>query len=250
MRPTAPKAQPASPDIPDRDESCTEASIQDRVLFRDGWVIVLDKPAGLAVHKGPSGGPSLEPWFSELRFGFKDDPQPAHRLDRDTSGCLVLARNRRALRRLGALFTDGGVHKTYWAVVAGHPAKSRGRIDLPLLKRNSRAGWSVEVDPDGQRAITDWRVLATGPETAWLELTPRTGRTHQLRVHLAANGWPILGDPHYAPKPIGAGPMLLHSRTVDFKLREDLPQIAVTASPPAPFQAAVAGLDPVAQDGH
>src|SRR5476651_2372629 len=105
-----------------------------RLLYRDGLMLVIDKPAGLAVHRGPKGGESLEDYFDALRFGLPRDPALAHRLDKDTSGCLVLGRHRKALALLGKLFKNGAIGKTYWAVVEGGPAEDEGRIDIPLGK--------------------------------------------------------------------------------------------------------------------
>lgn len=175
----------------------TPEQIRSRVLFRDGQVLIVDKPAGLAVHAGPSGGESLRDFLSELRFGILPQPEPAHRLDRDTSGCLVLGRTKKAIVRLGRLFSSGQVRKTYWAVVVGRPPADAGSVDYPLLKKNSRAGWHVQVDPSGQPSLTTYRVVGAGDGLAWLALEPKTGRTHQIRVHLAAIGCPILGDPVY-----------------------------------------------------
>lgn len=169
------------------------------ILYRDGLVLIVDKPGGVAVHAGPSGGPSLEDTFDALRFGFPKPPALAHRLDRDTSGCLVLGRHPKALRRLGKLFSDNRVRKTYWAVVRGQPASPNGQIDFPLLKTSTKErGWRMVVDPSGQKAETTFRILGRSDTgLTWLALTPKTGRTHQLRVHCAQSGFPILGDPWY-----------------------------------------------------
>src|SRR4029077_2832775 len=116
--------------------------LAERVLYRDGLILVIDKPAGIPVHSGPGGGPHLEHWFPLLRFGLPRPPALAHRLDRDTSGCLVLGRHRSALRRLGRLFAEGRVEKVYWAVVAGIPAEPEGRIAAPLAKQpRGTVGW-------------------------------------------------------------------------------------------------------------
>ena len=131
-----------------------------RLLYRDGLVLVIDKPAGVPVHAGPGGGPNLEQGFDSLRFGWKRPPALAHRLDRETSGCLVLGRHPKALRRLGRLFASGRVGKTYWAWTAGAPADEAGLIEAPLLKRSTRAGgWSMQVDGEGKPAATRYRVL-------------------------------------------------------------------------------------------
>jgi 23S rRNA-/tRNA-specific pseudouridylate synthase len=145
----------------------------------------------------------------------------------------VLGRHRKALARLGRLFQAGRVGKTYWAVTRGVPAEPAGVIDLPLAKRSSEArGWWMKADPCGQPAVTAWRVLATAGGLAWLELEPRTGRTHQIRVHLAELGCPVLGDPVYGAREPGAGPLHLHSRAVTLPLHERRPAIEVVAAPP------------------
>lgn len=167
------------------------------ILFRDDRFVVLDKPAGLPVHPGPRGGRSVEDWFPALSRR-RDGPWLAHRLDADTSGCLLVALRRAALVGAQALFAAGEVRKTYWAVVAGDPPADSGVVDAPLLKRQSRTGWRMAIDPTGQPARTDWRVLGRAGGLCWLELRPRTGRTHQIRVHCAAGlGCPLLGDPVY-----------------------------------------------------
>ena len=139
------------------------AEIQARLLYRDGLILVLDKPAGLPVHAGPGGGPNLEQCFDALRFGLPAPPALAHRLDRDTSGCLVLGRHRKALSKLGRLFQAGSVDKTYWAVVVGVPRASEGRVEAPLLKTTRKdGGWRMVVDAKGQAAATSYRVLGSG----------------------------------------------------------------------------------------
>jgi tRNA pseudouridine32 synthase / 23S rRNA pseudouridine746 synthase len=175
-----------------------------RLLFRDGLMLVLDKPAGIAVHRGPKGGASLEDDFDALRFGLPRKPALAHRLDRETAGCLVLGRHHKALERLGLLFKQGRIAKTYWAVVAGAPDSESGSINLALGRLDDTRGWWMKVDPQGQPSLTLWRVMGRGmlrgEPIAWLELEPRTGRTHQLRVHCASQGWPILGDAIYGSR--------------------------------------------------
>src|SRR5919112_1777551 len=118
-------------------------NLADRVLYRDGLVLVIDKPAGIPVHGGPGGGPHLEHWFPLLRFGLPHPPALAHRLDRDTSGCLVLGRHPKALRRLGKLFADGRVEKIYWALVSGVPPAAEGHVELPLRKLTRKDGWRM-----------------------------------------------------------------------------------------------------------
>jgi len=198
------------------------------ILHRDERVLVIDKPAGLAVHAGPRGGPSLEDALPALTLGKKRLPQPAHRLDADTAGCLVLGRTKPALAELGALFAAHRVGKTYWAVVSGGPSEDAGLIDAPLLKHSTKAaGWRMVVDPAGQPARTAWRALGRGTGLAWLELCPATGRTHQLRAHCAHAGWPILGDARY-----GGGPGALHLLARAIVLPLDPPVRAEAPVPP------------------
>ncbi|HUZ64633.1 MAG TPA: RNA pseudouridine synthase [Acetobacteraceae bacterium] len=201
------------------------------ILFRDARFAVLDKPAGVAVHPGPRGGPSVEDCFPALRRG-KEGPWLAHRLDADTAGCLVVALRRSALRAAQALFAAGQVEKTYWAVVRGGPEADAGRVEAPLLRHSDAAGWRMRVDPAGQVAMTDWRVLGRGEGVSWLELRPRTGRTHQVRVHCAALGCPVAGDPVYGG---GAGRLHLLARAIHLPLD---PPLAATAPVP-PHMAAL-----------
>ncbi len=186
-------------------------SLQRRVLFRDSVVLVLDKPAGLSIHPGPRTPISLEAFLPALQFGLSAPPHLVHRLDRDTSGCLVLARHRKGLRRLNQAFADGRVEKLYWAVVDGRPPCAAGRIDTPLIKHNDPSGWRMMEAPGGQSAVTDYHVLYASAVGSLLALWPRTGRTHQVRVHCAGIGCPVVGDPVYGQ---GHGAMLLHARAI------------------------------------
>ncbi|WP_408887584.1 RluA family pseudouridine synthase [Roseicella frigidaeris] len=208
-----------------------------RLLHRDDRLLILDKPAGLAVHAGPRGGASLEDWLPALALGKRRLPQPAHRLDADTAGCLVLGRTKPALAALGALFAAGRAEKTYWAVVRGAPPAETGEVAAPLLKRSTaREGWRMVVDPAGQPALTAWRRLGGTADWSWLELRPRTGRTHQLRVHCAHLGCPILGDPRYGPPEDAEGPLHLLARAIALPLA---PPVAATAPPPPHIRAAL-----------
>jgi len=130
-----------------------------RLLYRDGLMLVIDMPAGLAVHRGPKGGAALEDHFDALRFGLPRAPALAHRLDRDTSGCLVLGRHRKALAALGKLFKQGKVGKIYWAVVEGAPPADEGRIELALAKRDESRGWWMKADARGLPSVTTWKVM-------------------------------------------------------------------------------------------
>jgi tRNA pseudouridine32 synthase/23S rRNA pseudouridine746 synthase len=182
------------------------------ILFQDNRFVVLDKPPGLPVHPGPRGGPSVEDWFGALSRR-RDGPWLAHRLDADTSGCLVIALRRAALHEAQAAFAGGLVRKTYWAVVRGSPAAESGEVDAPLAKRTDRTGWRMVADPAGASAVTAWRVRGRAEGMSWLELFPRTGRTHQVRVHCALLGCPVLGDPVYGD---GIGPLHLLARAIEF----------------------------------
>src|SRR5258705_12993964 len=150
----------------------TPEEILARLIYRDGLMLVIDKPAGLPVHKGPKGGESLEDYFDALRFGLPRRPALAPRLDRETSGCLVLGRHRKALAALGRLFKDGRIGKTYWAVVEGGPAEDEGRIELALARRDESRGWWMKPDPQGQPAVTTWKVMGRVAAPALTRLAP------------------------------------------------------------------------------
>lgn len=217
-------------------------SWQERVLFIDAEALVIDKPAGLAVHAGPRTPQSLEDHLADLRFGFMRPPTLVHRLDRDTSGCLLLARNPKAHKRFQTTFEEGAVTKTYVAVLEGVVEGEEGVIDLPLLKISTREeGWRMIPDGKGKPAVTRWRKLANvGGRTAIL-FSPETGRTHQLRVHAASGlGAPIAGDPVYGD---GRGPMLLHA--LSLRLDRD-GKAPVEARAPLPPTFAAAGFADVA----
>jgi len=217
----------------------TPEEMVSRLLYRDGLMLVIDKPAGLAVHRGSPNGKdrdkeSLEDHFDTLRFGLPRAPALAHRLDRDTSGCLVLGRHRKALAELGKLFRNGAIDKTYWAVVEGSPEAEEGVIDLALGRLDANIGWWMKPDPAGQPAVTRWKVLGRGSGTlTWLGLEPLTGRTHQLRVHCAAMGWPVLGDAIYGTAPRTGGPVLhLNAREIVVPLYKNWAPVRVTAPVP------------------
>ena len=202
------------------------------ILFQDARFVVLDKPAGLAVHPGPRGGPSVEDCFPLLSRR-RDGPWLAHRLDADTSGCLVVALRRAALHAAQAAFAEGRVRKTYWAVVRGEPPGQEGVVTAPLQKRTDPASWRMAVHPDGQPARTAWRRRGGADGLSWLELQPQTGRTHQVRVHCAALGCPIVGDPVYGD---GVGRLHLLARAILLPLD---PAVQATAPPPPHMRAAL-----------
>ena len=206
---------------------------EDRILFLDGEALVIDKPAGLAVHPGKRGGPSLEDHLYQLCFGFARPPSPVHRLDRDTSGCLLLARNAKAHRRFQHAFEERKVEKVYLAVVEGAGLGSEGVIDLPLDKVSSaKEGWRMVVRESGKPAVTRWKRVAERGGRSLIRFAPETGRTHQVRAH-AAYGLeaPIAGDPVYGK---GDGPLLLHAYSLRLE-REGKRPIEALAPLPASF---------------
>ena len=207
--------------------------LADRVLFIDAEAMILDKPAGLAVDAPRDGALSVMNHLDGLRFGFERHPAIVHRLDRDTSGCLLLARNPRAQKKYGHAFEAGTVEKSYLAVLAGVPKAPGGTIDLPLNKVSTRAaGWRMIVERQGQRAVTHWDVIGFGEGRALVRFRPETGRTHQLRVHAASGiGSAIVGDPVYGA---GTGPMLLHAERLSMP-REGKAPAAADAPLPAHF---------------
>ncbi|MFZ5725441.1 MAG: RluA family pseudouridine synthase [Pseudomonadota bacterium] len=211
--------------------------LSDRVLFLDGEALVIDKPAGLPVDAPRDGSLSLENHLDSLRFGFKRWPLPVHRLDRDTSGCLLLARNPKAHGRFTRAFEERAVEKQYLAILDGVPTEGGGTIDLPLAKTSTaEAGWRMVVDPAGKPSVSHWEKLAVVDGRALLRFRPETGRTHQLRVHaLEGLGFPLAGDPVYGHG--GAKDRtLLHAERLVVK-RDVKPSIIAEAPFPDAFAA-------------
>jgi tRNA pseudouridine32 synthase/23S rRNA pseudouridine746 synthase len=207
--------------------------LSDRILFIDGEAIVLDKPAGLPVDAPRDGSLSIENHLSTLTFGFQRWPLPVHRLDRDTSGCLLLARNPKAHKRFQRAFEGGEVRKRYLAVLDAAPEGESGTIDLPLVKISSaERGWRMTGANNGKPSRTAWRVLAVREGRALVEFRPETGRTHQIRVHAAEGlGAPVVGDPVYGR---GGEAMLLHAAELIVP-RPPKPDIAAEAPLPTSF---------------
>lgn len=213
----------------------TPDELLERVLYRDAMLLVIDKPSGIAVHQGPGGGPNLESMFGALTYGLPRPPALVHRLDRDTSGCLVLGRHRKALRKGGDLFSGGRAEKTYWAICRGAPPQDEGVIDAPLVKKNDRVnGWEMMVQEGGQVAVTGYKVLSRGPNASLVAFYPKTGRTHQIRIHASHVGCPLLGDPRYGDltEEERAQPFCLHAKKIVLPFYPKKDPIAVEAPLP------------------
>ena len=150
----------------------------------------------------------------------------------------MLGRHPKALAKLGRLFSGRDTEKTYWAVVEGAPPAEQGVFDMPLLKLNTRSGWSVKVSDKGQPSLTRYKVLGRAPGMTWLELKPETGRTHQIRVHCAAAGCPVIADRLYG-RAEPNNQLHLQSHGIVLPLSKTKPPIAVTAAPPAHMLAAL-----------
>lgn len=207
------------------------------ILFEDGEALVIDKPAGLPLDRPRAGGRSLDDYLDTLKLGFQRAPLPVHRLDQDTSGCLLLARNPKALKRFSAAFEARQVEKRYLAVVAGPVEEDEGTIALSLAKISSaEKGWRMIPARKGKPAVTHWRKLRAQGGLTLVEFRPETGRTHQIRVHAAAGlGAPLLGDPVYGTGE-GAARTMLHGAGLTVQ-RENKPPIVAAAPLPADFAA-------------
>jgi tRNA pseudouridine32 synthase/23S rRNA pseudouridine746 synthase len=207
------------------------------ILFEDGESLVIDKPGGLPIERPRAGGRSLEDYLDDLRLGFVRPPVPVHRIDTDTSGCLLLARNPKALKRFARAFEERLVGKRYLGILAGVPTETEGTIDLALTKISSaEKGWRMILAKKGKQSVTHWRLLAEANGRALIEFRPETGRTHQIRVHSASGiGIPLLGDPVYGDGK-GAARTMLHAAGIEIP-REGKPPILASAPLPADFAA-------------
>ncbi|KPF89159.1 RluA family pseudouridine synthase [Novosphingobium sp. AAP93] len=207
------------------------------ILFEDGEALVIDKPAGLPIDRPRAGGTSLENYLDALRLGFQRLPLAVHRLDQDTSGCLLLARHAKAHKRFAAAFEARQVEKVYLGIVAAPVAEDEGTIALNLSKISSaEKGWRMIPARAGKPAVTHWRVVERKDDLTLVEFRPETGRTHQIRVHaLAGLGAALLGDPIYGTGG-GARRTMLHAAALTVP-REGKPPIAATAPLPADFAA-------------
>jgi tRNA pseudouridine32 synthase/23S rRNA pseudouridine746 synthase len=211
------------------------------ILFEDAEALVIDKPGGLPIETPRRGGPSLGDQLEALKLGFHFAPMPVHRLDTDTSGCLLLARNAKALKRFARAFEERSVGKRYLGVLAGVPAQGEGTVELALAKISSEAaGWRMIPARKGKPSVTHWRVLAEHGGRALIEFRPETGRTHQIRVHAASGiGLPLLGDPVYgsgARDSGGARRTMLHAARLEVP-RAGKPAIVAVAPLPGDFAA-------------
>lgn len=207
------------------------------IVYQDGEALVIDKPAGLPIERPRAGGRSLEDHLEELTLGFQRLPVPVHRIDTDTSGCLLLARNPKALKRFNAAFEAREVDKVYLGVVTGTLGEDEGTIELSLAKISSaEKGWRMIPAKKGKPAVTHWRKLEERDGRTLVEFRPETGRTHQIRVHaLAGLGHALLGDPVYGDAK-GAPRTMLHALALTVR-REGKPAIEARAPLPADFAA-------------
>jgi tRNA pseudouridine32 synthase / 23S rRNA pseudouridine746 synthase len=208
------------------------------ILFEDGEALVIDKPACLPLDRPRAGGECLDDYLDGLKLGFQRPPMPVHRLDRDTSGCLLLARNPKALKRFSAAFEARQVEKSYIGLVAGELAETEGTIELALTKISSEAdGWRMIPAKKGKPAITHWSTLEVGQGWTMVQFKPVTGRTHQIRIHaLAGLGFALVGDPVYGKRDRRAARTMLHAANLTLH-RGDKPPIIAEAPLPPDFAA-------------
>ncbi len=219
------------------------------VIYKDALMLVINKPAGLPVHKGAGQKiATLEDYLDDLRYGLPKRPELAHRLDKDTTGCLILGRNKVALKRLSELFQQHLIGKTYLAVVHGTIKAHSGEINLPIAKKSSdKRSWWGKIDAKGQPALTKYEVLQRSETATLVKLTPITGRTHQLRIHLQAIGYPIVGDQIYGKKDKQHS-LCLHCYEMEVPLYAKKEKIVLHASLPETFTKVLEGMELQLQD--
>jgi len=240
---TAPDARAKAATATDPDPDAL-AALRDAVLHVDDWVLALNKPAGIASQGGTHVTTSVDGLSEHLRFGAPARPKLVHRLDKDTTGVLLLGRSAEAANRLTRAFQSKDARKVYWALTAGVPKPSAGRITRPLAKLKRGGGEKMGEDPNGKPAETAYRVVATAkpgiakPGIAWVALSPLTGRTHQLRAHMALAGTPILGDGKYGgraafPADLDVRQLHLHAREIGLPHPDDGTTLRMMAALPA-----------------
>ncbi len=218
----------------------SDQEVLERVIYRDGMILGFNKPSGIPVHPANGGKHNLEQYFHLLQFGLPKLPALAHRLDLGTSGCLILARHAESARRLQIMFSEGRIKKTYIAMVQGLVPDDQGRIDIPLSKQSpEKKHWWMKADPYGAiSAITDYEVIKRDQAITWLKLSPITGRTHQLRVHCAHLGFPILGDYIYGADTEAAKreKLHLHAQSIEIPLYPKKAPLQIEAPLPEHMQ--------------
>jgi tRNA pseudouridine32 synthase/23S rRNA pseudouridine746 synthase len=214
----------------------SQHDLSSRILFEDGEALVIDKPGGMPLERPRKGGESLADHLDELRLGFQRQPVPVHRLDADTSGCLLLARNPKALKRFARAFEERQVEKSYLGLVAGELADEEGTIELALSKISSaEAGWRMIPAKKGKPSITHWRRIEVKNGISLVHFAPVTGRTHQIRVHAASGlGFALVGDPVYGKADRRTPRTMLHASMIAL-LRDTKPPVTASSPMPADF---------------
>lgn len=212
----------------------TSELLTSRILYEDEYIIILNKPSGMSVHAGSTVRVGV---IEAMRHMYPEHPhlELAHRLDAETSGCLVLAKKKRILRDIHTLLREGKVKKVYWALTLGKWEKDELRVDMPLRKEFRDGGKHVvEVRQDGKHALTDFRIVEEFKNSSLMEVKLHTGRTHQIRVHAAQSGHPLAADDRYGDanfnklsRQLGLKRLFLHARSIDFTLPSNNQHIKV-----------------------
>jgi 23S rRNA pseudouridine955/2504/2580 synthase len=222
--------------------SADERFIRELVIYKDKHILAINKPAGLSVQGGTGTTRHIDGMLGGLTFGTGERPRLVHRLDKDTSGVLLLARDRATAAALGDALKSREVRKTYWALINGVPSPQRGEIDLPLVKKGGaqaeRMVVAEEDESGAKHAVTRYAVIEpAGSKLSWAAMWPLTGRTHQLRVHMAAIGHPVVGDGKYGGSEAHPGgeisaKLYLHARKIEFTNLSGKGVIKITADLP------------------